>query len=487
MRRTLLLLPLLTACAAAPATARCPASPPTAATAATPTVAVGRPVTELLARLPDGADVLARVDVRRIMETRMGRMLAPLGVWSTAYARTRGPCTERPWEQLVAVEAVYREEGMAAALLGPIADEGNSCAPAALQTRSVDEFRARETAGGASLVLGAEPLRAALAAARGGDDSAREDEAFAALPPGMADPLLVVLVRGRAYRQAMTALNQAADEMGHDQAPGQPPLPRLELASEALLQSLRGVRIEVGLLASGELDLRLAMLFPTADDARRYTDASAGDMRTRVPAYAAELILREMRDNPDAPRAAQGFTTELSAWLTEVSPLQQRGPVVEVTFGAGGASSVMVSGVLAAVAIPAFTRYVKRSKTAEAVANVRTIAGALESELNAMPPARRRTARLAALPAMPPGAPSASKYPADESRWTASPWRRVGFSIAAAHYYQYRVDVDGRCYVAVAEGDLDGDGARSSFSQRVCPGADGTYTVGELQIQNELE
>jgi hypothetical protein len=83
--------------------------------------------------------------------------------------------------------------------------------------------------------------------------------------------------------------------------------------------------------------------------------------------------------------------------------------------------------------------------------------------------------------------PSASKYPADESRWTASPWRRVGFSIAAAHYYQYRVDVDGRCYVAVAEGDLDGDGTRSSFSQRVCPSADGTYTVGELQIQNELE
>jgi len=247
------------------------------------------------------------------------------------------------------------------------------------------------------------------------------------------------------------------------------------------------VRIEVGLLASGELDLRLAMLFPAADDARRYSDASSGDMRTRLPAYAAELLLREMRDNPNAPRAAQGFTAELSAWLTEVSPLQQRGPVVELAFGAGGAGSVTVAGVLTAVAIPAFTRYVKRSKTAEAVSNVRTIAGLLETALPAMPPARRRTARLAALPAMPPGAPSASKYSADESRWTASPWRRLGFSIASAHYYQYRVEVDGRCYVAVAEGDLDGDGTRSSFSQRVCPGAGGTYTVSDLRILNELE
>ena len=488
MRAALLALPLVCACAAAPAPARCPAPPAThavAARAAEP--APGPAVTELLARLPDGSDVLARVDLQRAMETRLGRILAPLGVWSQGYARTRLHCGERPWEQLRAVEAVYRSEAFAAALLGPVADEGNACAPAAMEVRTVDELRAREAGGGTSLVLGQGPIRDAMVAARGGEDTARDDEAFQGLPPGMPDALATILVRGRAWRQFVATMNQAAEEVRREQAAEGTPLPELAFASDAALEALRGARVELGLSPTGDLDVRMSMLFRSPEAARRYVEASDGDMRERLPAFAAELVTREMRGNPDARRAADGFRTELGAWLAELSPLAQRGPVVEVTFAPGSGSSVAVLGVLSAVAIPAFTRYVKRSKTAEAMHNVSIISGALITELNGLAPARRRAARLTPAPATPSAAPGTQKYAADVSRWAAPAWQRIGFSIDADHYYQYRVDVDGRCYVVVAEGDLDGDGTRSNFSRRVCPGPDGTYAAGEVTITNELE
>ena len=154
-----------------------------------------------------------------------------------------------------------------------------------------------------------------------------------------------------------------------------------------------------------------------------------------------------------------------------------------MSFGGSGSTAITL-GVLSAVAIPAFTRYVKRSKTAEATSNVTRIATALAEQLNATPAARRR---LAAIPATPAAAPSELKYPANPAQWATPAWRRVGFTIEAAHYYQYRVDVDGRCYVVAASGDLDGDGTRSNFSRRVCPGADGRYAAGEITSVNELE
>ena len=179
--------------------------------------------------------------------------------------------------------------------------------------------------------------------------------------------------------------------------------------------------------------------------------------------------------------SGRGLRMRKGVTLDEVRDLARGMTLIEVMI------VVVIVGILAAVAIPAFTRYVKRSKTAEAVGNVTMISAALVTELNGLTPARRRAARLTPAPATPSAAPGAQKYTADASRWATPAWQRVGFSIDAAHYYQYRVDVDGRCYVVVAEGDLDGDGTRSTFASRVCPGADGAYTVGALQITNELE
>ncbi len=488
MRRSVFAFSMLAACASTQGPARCPSTAPVAAASsvatAAPPAAQGAPVSELLSRVPRGAEVVVRVDVQRFFGTRLGRMVSPFMVWSREYARYREACTERPWEELQAVEGVYREGATAAALLGPVAEETHRCAATVLGAPDVNAFRARQTGGTVALVLGEDAARPPLMAARLGDGNAAEDEAFSRLPPGMASPIAVVLVRGRSYRDAMDYLETLQDEVGRGEGgAARPALPRLELASRQVLQSMLGGRIELGQSPSGDLDMRLSMLFSTPEDAQRYVSTSRDDMRTRLPEYVTRIITQEMRENPDAPRAAQAFTTEMSSWLTEMTPMEVHGPVVEMSFGGAGSTAVTL-GVLSAVAIPAFTRYVKRSKTAEATANITMISTALAQQLNESPAARRRLVAIAATPA---AAPSASKYPANPSAWATPAWRRVGFSIDVAHYYQYRVDVDGRCYVVAASGDLDGDGARSTFSRRVCPGADGRYAAGEIVIENELE
>lgn len=492
MRRSVFAFSMLAACASTQGPARCPATAPVATTAASastaaPAAAQGAPVSELLSRIPRGAEVVARVDVRRFFGTRLGRMASPFMVWSREYARYREACTERPWEELQTLEAVYREGHTAVALLGPVAEESHRCAATVLGAPDVNAFRTRQVGGSVALVLGEDAARPPLMAARLGDGNASEDEAFSRLPPGMASPIAVVLVRGRSYRDAMDYFETLQDELGHREAreggPARPALPRLELASRQALQTLQGGRIEIGQTASGDLDMRLSMLFATPEDAERYVTTSRDDMRTRIPDYMTRLITQEMRDNPDAPRAAQAFSAEMSSWLTEAAPMEAHGPVVEMSFGGSGSTAITL-GVLSAVAIPAFTRYVKRSKTAEATANVTMISTALTQQLNDTPAARRR---LVAIPATPAAAPSEAKYPANPAAWATPAWRRVGFSIDVGHYYQYRVDVDGRCYVVAASGDLDGDGTRSTFSRRVCPGADGRYAAGDITIQNELE
>jgi hypothetical protein len=112
-----------------------------------------------------------------------------------------------------------------------------------------------------------------------------------------------------------------------------------------------------------------------------------------------------------------------------------------------------------------------------------TIANTLADGTNRLPPAARR--RPTAIAATPNTAPGEASYPADATRWNTPARQRIGFHIDDPHHDQYRFDVDGRCFVVVASGDLDGDGTRSSFSRRVCPQANGTFAVEALQVTNE--
>jgi prepilin-type N-terminal cleavage/methylation domain-containing protein len=146
---------------------------------------------------------------------------------------------------------------------------------------------------------------------------------------------------------------------------------------------------------------------------------------------------------------------------------------------------VVILGILAAVAIPAFTRYVKRSKTAEATGNITKI---YQGQLTYYQAALERgTATYINSGLMPAASPTAAKYAANVSQWAADAnWTAIGFSLDTAHYYQYISPGGTNTFTARALGNLDGDATFSTFQRT------GAITSGELQgsniiISNELD
>jgi prepilin-type N-terminal cleavage/methylation domain-containing protein len=138
---------------------------------------------------------------------------------------------------------------------------------------------------------------------------------------------------------------------------------------------------------------------------------------------------------------------------------------------------VVILGILAAVAIPAFTRYVKRSKTAEATGNiVKIYQGQLTYYQAAL---ERGTQTYINAGAMPATLPAAAKYAANVSQWAADAnWTAIGFSLDSAHYYQYISPGGTNVFTARAIGNLDGDATYSTYQRT------GAITSGELQGSN---
>jgi type IV pilus assembly protein PilA len=137
---------------------------------------------------------------------------------------------------------------------------------------------------------------------------------------------------------------------------------------------------------------------------------------------------------------------------------------------------VVILGILAAVAIPAFTRYVKRSKTSEAIGNVTKIAQGQMVYYHAA--LERGYTTFVATGRMPSTSPSAAKYTANVSQWASDAnWTAIGFSLDSAHYYQYGCDIaTSTNFMCGATGDLDGDGITSGFTR----GAN--VVSGEIQM-----
>ena len=138
---------------------------------------------------------------------------------------------------------------------------------------------------------------------------------------------------------------------------------------------------------------------------------------------------------------------------------------------------VVILGILAAVAIPAFTRYVKRSKTSEASGNIAKI---YQGELSYYQSSSDRlsSAGFATAAANPNAAPGNTRYAVNTALWNVGGWRDIGFSLDSGHYYRYEAAADATGFTASAVGNLDGDGVNSTFS-RV-----GTVVAGEVQGSN---
>lgn len=167
---------------------------------------------------------------------------------------------------------------------------------------------------------------------------------------------------------------------------------------------------------------------------------------------------------------------------------------------------VAIIGILAAIAIPAFIGYVRRSKTSEAGANLKNLftsaAGYYNDEMWNTRNVITTGGTMAASAACTVAAATSSNAPSTQKTvvdWNAEAesFRDIGFSIADPIYYQYAIvgstDMCGwtretPLYSFQAMGDLDGDGTLSLFEI-----AAGSSTQNELMRapgifrQDELE
>lgn len=169
---------------------------------------------------------------------------------------------------------------------------------------------------------------------------------------------------------------------------------------------------------------------------------------------------------------------------------------------------VAILGILAAVAVPAFLKYIKRSKTSEATMNVRKIFdGSVvffttersdRSGAVIYPQFARSTAALTS-PAAPAGAQKTSfDFTSDAN---ADTWDQLQFGTSDPIYFSYQyvsTSPSGReiaatipatqTFTAAAFGDLDGDSTLSTFERVGFKNLNGEVEGGAgLYIDNELE
>jgi type IV pilus assembly protein PilA len=144
-------------------------------------------------------------------------------------------------------------------------------------------------------------------------------------------------------------------------------------------------------------------------------------------------------------------------------------------------------GISAAVAIPAFIKYIRKSKTVEATEALERISAG----------ARAAAAQKGTVPAgttdWVPAGPccmdltSAPKCSPKGQAWTAGPWSELRFSLPEPHYFQYRYAGGGKRFTAEARADLDCDGIYSRYSIHGEIAPDGQVQVRGPLIQNEIE
>ena len=180
---------------------------------------------------------------------------------------------------------------------------------------------------------------------------------------------------------------------------------------------------------------------------------------------------------------------------------------------------VAIIGILAATAIPAFMKYIKKSKTAEARTFVKKIYDGARaywmdpnyaSATSFTPTAAQfpsadgalsaaTVAPLAKAGCCAVGTGGTEKCEPEAALWDVNPWTALHFSVDDPHYYAYGYDstvgtagaTDGSfSFTASAQGDLDCDGTKSTFQMYGVVNAayaDGPAGTAALARIDELE
>jgi type IV pilus assembly protein PilA len=164
---------------------------------------------------------------------------------------------------------------------------------------------------------------------------------------------------------------------------------------------------------------------------------------------------------------------------------------------------VAIIGILAAVAIPAFIKYIRRSKTTEAQMNVRkmfdstvTYYEAEHADIQGNILAKQFADPQAWTPAQ--GACCAAvgqKCAPNQVQWQTPTWSALNFGVDDPHYYSYQVAAGagtganiGDFQQMQASGDLNCNGTFSLFQRTATVGQAYTVQGGSgLYTQNDIE
>jgi len=164
---------------------------------------------------------------------------------------------------------------------------------------------------------------------------------------------------------------------------------------------------------------------------------------------------------------------------------------------------VAIIGILAAVAIPAFIKYIRRSKTTEAQMNVRKLFDSTvtyyegeHADINGNILAKQ----FADPQAWTPGQGACcgqvgQKCAPNPALWQLSTWMALNFSVDDPHYYSYQVAAGagtganaGDFQQLQASGDLNCNGVFSLFQRTATVATDFAIKGGSgLYVQNDIE
>jgi len=159
---------------------------------------------------------------------------------------------------------------------------------------------------------------------------------------------------------------------------------------------------------------------------------------------------------------------------------------------------VAILGILAALAIPAFIGYVRRSKTSEATGNLNSLFKSAASYFNQERAGRALTSSTSSYCTVDNEGMSPSAPGSDKQQYTGgSNTNALGFKIADFVYFGYGItDATATCmntagtdvYTFFAHGDLDGDSVMSTFELATAVHTDMTlYHSRGFYIVNEVE
>ena len=157
---------------------------------------------------------------------------------------------------------------------------------------------------------------------------------------------------------------------------------------------------------------------------------------------------------------------------------------------------VAIIGILAAVAIPAFIKYIRKSKTVEATEALDKIKGGArqyyvtdhwDSNGNLLPKSFPKATII------PSGGPKCDKQLTTTAAWDTAGWGPLHFALTEPHYYAYTFGTTttstgaAAVYTATANGDLDCDTTQSTFELRGSVDTEGSVKVVGPIISNEIE